>query len=74
MINRLYKRNELLFAIACIGTHSILNALSVFENETAMTAGKEIISAGALAGISILYTIYILKLDGNRSGMEDKTI
>ena len=63
-----YKTKSLL---VCIGTHSILNALSVFGNETAMTAGKEIISAAALAGISILYTIYILKLDGNRSGMED---
>ena len=63
-----YKTKSLL---ACIGTHSVLNALSVFGNETAMTAGKEIISAAALAGISILYTIYILKLDGNRSGMED---
>ena len=62
-----YKTKSLL---VCIGTHSILNALSVFGNETAMTAGKEIISAAALAGISILYTIYILKLDGNRSGME----
>ena len=63
-----YKTKSLL---ACIGTHSVLNALSVFGNETAMTAGKEIISAAVLAGISILYTIYILKLDGNRSGMED---
>ena len=63
-----YKTKSLL---ACIGTHSVLNALSVFGNETAMTAEKEIISAAALAGISILYTIYILKLDGNRSGMED---
>ena len=63
-----YKTKSLL---VCIGTHSILNALSVFGNETAMTAGKEIISAAALAGISILYTIYILTLDGNRSGMED---
>lgn len=66
-----YKTKSLL---TCIGTHSVLNALSVFGNEAAMTAEKEIISAGALAGISILYTIYILKLDGNRSGMEDKTI
>ena len=57
--------------LACIGTHSVLNALSVFGNEAAMTAEKEIISAAALAGISILYTIYILKLDGNRSGMEN---
>ncbi len=63
-----YKTKSLL---ACIGTHSVLNALSVFGNESAMTAKKEIISAAALAGISILYTIYILKLDGNRSGMED---
>ena len=63
-----YKTKSLL---VCIGTHSILNALSVFGNETAMTAGKEIISATVLAGISILYTFYILKLDGNRSGMED---
>ena len=63
-----YKTKSLL---ACIGTHSVLNALSVFGNETAMTAEKEIISAAALAGISILYTIYILKLDGNRSGVED---
>ena len=66
-----YKTKSLL---VCIGTHSVLNALSVFGNEGAMTAGKEIISAAALAAISILYTIYILKLDGNRSGMEDETI
>ena len=63
-----YKTKSLL---ACIGTHSVLNALSVFGNESAMTAKKEMISAAALAGISILYTIYILKLDGNRSGMEN---
>jgi membrane protease YdiL (CAAX protease family) len=66
-----YKTKSLL---ACIGTHSVLNALSVFGNEAAMTVQKEMISAAALAGISILYTIYILKLDGNRSGMEDETI
>ena len=63
-----YKTKSLL---VCIGTHSILNALSVFGNEMAMTAGKKIISAAVLAGISILYTFYILTLDGNRSGMED---
>lgn len=69
MRNRLYKKNELLFAIIWIVIYVF--ALSVFGNEAAMTAEKEIISAAALAGISILYTIYILKLDGNRSGMED---
>lgn len=46
---------------ACIITHSVLNALSVFANESAMTPTKEIVSAGVLTIISAAYAIYILK-------------
>lgn len=66
-----YKTKSL---ISCIITHSVLNALSVFSNEAVMTAQKEILSAIALAGISILYTVYIMKMDGNCSELENKTI
>lgn len=46
---------------ACIITHSVLNALSVFANESAMTPTKEIFSAGMLTIFSVAYAIYILK-------------
>ena len=46
---------------ACIITHSVLNALSVFANESAMTQTREIVSAGMLTIISVTYAIYILK-------------
>lgn len=46
---------------ACIITHSVLNALSVFANESAMTPTKEIFSAGMLTIVSVVYAIYILK-------------
>ena len=66
-----YKTKSL---VSCIITHGVLNAFSVFSNEAVMTTQKEILSAVALAGISILYTIYIMKMDGNCSELEDKTI
>lgn len=46
---------------ACIITHSVLNALSVFANESVMTPTKEVLSAGVLTIISVAYAIYILK-------------
>lgn len=46
---------------ACIITHSVLNALSVFANESVMTQMKEIFSAGMLTIVSVAYAIYILK-------------
>lgn len=46
---------------ACIITHSVLNALSVFANESAMTQIREIVSAGILTVISVTYAIYILR-------------
>jgi membrane protease YdiL (CAAX protease family) len=46
---------------ACIITHIVLNALSVFANESAMTQTREIVSAGMLTIISVIYAIYILR-------------
>ena len=46
---------------ACIITHSVLNALGVFANESVMTPTKEIFSAGMLTIVSVAYAIYILK-------------
>ena len=46
---------------ACIITHSVLNALSVFANESIMTQTREIVSAGMLTIISVTYAIYILR-------------
>lgn len=44
---------------ACIITHGVLNALSVFANEAAMTPLKEGITAIALIVISMAYAIFI---------------
>jgi len=49
---------------ACIATHSILNALSVFANESAKTPAMEILSAAALILISVLYAGYTIKRHG----------
>ena len=51
-----YKTKSLL---ACIFTHSGVNALSVFANETGMTPELEIISAAILALVAIAYAVYI---------------
>ena len=59
---------------ACILTHGILNALSVFVNEAAMTPAREIFSAAALTAIALGYAAYIMrtgesgtcKMDENR--------
>ena len=49
---------------ACIATHSILNALSVFAHESAKTPVMEILSAVALILISVLYAGYTIKRHG----------
>jgi len=48
---------------ACIITHGVLNALSVFANEAAMTPVREMITAVALIVISVVYTVYISRKD-----------
>ena len=45
----------------CIITHSVLNALSIFSNESAMTPAKELIGAIALMIIPMVYSWYILR-------------
>lgn len=47
--------------IACIVTHSLVNSLSVFSDESTMTVGKELFSAGILVVVPVLYTIYVWK-------------
>ena len=61
-----YKTKSL---IACIVTHGVLNALSIFANEAASTTGWKITTAIALAGISGLYAIYNMK--ANNGGTEN---
>ncbi len=46
---------------ACIITHGVLNALSVFANEGVMTPARDIFCALALILISVFYAVYILK-------------
>lgn len=47
--------------LPCIITHSLVNALSAFANEAGMTVQAHIISAFLLAGISIAYTLILLR-------------
>ena len=51
-----YKTKSLL---ACIFTHSGVNALSFFADESGMTPELEIISAAILALVAIAYAVYI---------------
>lgn len=53
-----YKTESLL---PCIAAHSLLNALSVFINEEAMTMKNEIISSAVLIIVPLIYLIYIVK-------------
>ena len=46
---------------ACVITHGVLNALSVFANESAITIERDVISALALILVSVFYAVYILK-------------
>jgi len=48
---------------ACIITHGVLNALSVFANEAAQTPQMEVLSAAALTVIALAYAVYIIKLE-----------
>ncbi len=66
-----YKTKSLL---ACIITHGVLNSLSVFANEATKTPAQEMISAIVLAGISIIYTLYILKMDEGKNELDNKEI
>ena len=47
---------------ACIITHGVLNALSVFANEAAMTPVTECVSALILTVISVLYGMYVYQM------------
>lgn len=59
----------------CIITHSTVNALSVFADESGQTAAMEIISALALTAIALVYTIVLTKtLPMCGSNVEDKNI
>lgn len=46
----------------CIITHGALNALSAFANETVVTPTLEILTAIILIAISVLYAIYVIKV------------
>lgn len=47
----------------CIITHSVINSLSVFANENAITLQKHLIDCAFLCIVSIGYAIYILKME-----------
>ena len=46
---------------ACIITHGVLNSLSVFANQSAITPMHKIFTATILCVIPIVYTMYIIK-------------
>ena len=54
--------------LACIITHSVLNALSVFANEAAQTPQMEVLSAAALTVIALVYAVYVLLTTSSASG------
>ena len=47
--------------IPCIVTHCAVNALSVFTNESGITAAQEIFSAITISVIALTYSVYLLK-------------
>ena len=47
--------------ISCILTHSLVNALSVFQNTAAITPLKEIILSVAIIIVAVVYSIVLLK-------------
>lgn len=47
--------------VPCIITHSLVNSLSVFSDESTLTLGKELLSAGILVAVPVLYTVYVWK-------------
>ena len=47
----------------CIITHSVINSLSVFANENAITLQKHLIDCAFLCIVSIGYALYILKME-----------
>ena len=61
----IYRTGSLL---ACIITHSVLNALSVFANEAAQTPQMEVLSAAALTVIALVYAVYVLLTTSSASG------
>lgn len=50
----------------CIITHSVMNSLSIFANEDAATAQKQMIAGIFLCVVSIGYTVYILKKEDGK--------
>ncbi len=47
---------------ACIVTHGVLNALGVFVDHSLITPGREVASALVLTAVSLLYAVYIMKV------------
>lgn len=64
----LFHRSKSLWA--CIITHGILNALSVFANESAVTPTREILSATMLTVVGLAYGLYLAK-QGNAEPSAD---
>ena len=58
-----YKGKSLL---PCIITHSLVNAFSLFLNQSAMTTLMEIITSVVIILVSVLYSIYLIKKIPNK--------
>ena len=59
--------------IACILTHSLVNAFSVFQNTQAITPLIEILISVAIIVVSVIYLIILLKtLKTNKTQTQDK--
>lgn len=52
--------------LPCIITHSAINALSAVENQQSLSTMREILVAGALIAISVLYAWYLCKLHSEK--------
>ncbi len=53
--------------ISCIVTHSLVNSLSVFSDESALAAGRELFTAGVLVVVPLLYTVYLWRRTEEKS-------
>lgn len=48
--------------LACIATHSTVNMLSAFANETALTPTRQIVTSVVLSAVAVGYALYIMRV------------
>ena len=65
-----YKGGSLIY---CILTHSLVNALSVFQNISALTPFAEILISIAIIIVAVVYSIILLKTLQQKNNIEIKS-